>query len=162
MSEADSLRNPVAAELGTVMPLREETSKEGENKMEQVLRSLTLDFFGKGKHKISPEEFFEIENGFLLDVRSKEEADSISIEMKTYPNIDCKNIPINELPDRINELPRNKSIGVFCPANVRSAIAYAFLLSKGFSDVRIIEGGYTALTEALKPGKVLKVIQKVK
>lgn len=28
-------------------------------------------------------------------------------------------------------------------------------------DVRIIDGGYTALTEALKPGKVLKVVQDV-
>ncbi len=39
--------------------------KEGENEMEQVLRSLTLNFFGKGKHKISPDKFFEIENGFF-------------------------------------------------------------------------------------------------
>ena len=37
--------------------------------MEQIIKSLTLDFFGKGKHKITPENLFEIENGFLLDVR---------------------------------------------------------------------------------------------
>jgi len=92
--------------------------------MEQVLRSLTLNFFGKGKHKISPDKFFEIKNGFFLDVRSKEEAGSISIEMKFHPNIVCINIPINEVPDRINEIPKNKSIGIFCPANVRSAIIY--------------------------------------
>ena len=127
--------------------------------MEQVLRNFTLEFFGKGKHKISPESFFELEDGVLLDVRSKEEAGSISIEMKIHPNIDCKNIPIDEIPDRIDELPRNRPIGVFCPANVRSAIVYAFLLSKGFSDVRIVEGGYAALTDAFKPGKVLKAIQ---
>jgi rhodanese-related sulfurtransferase len=130
--------------------------------MEQVLRKLTLEFFGTGKHKISPDQFFEIENGFLLDVRSTQEADSISINMKTYSNIESKNIPINELPDKIDELPRNKPIGVFCPATVRASIAYAYLLSKGFLDVRIIEGGYTALTDALKPGKVLKAILKVK
>jgi len=28
-------------------------------------------------------------------------------------------------------------------------------------DVRIIDGGYTALTKALKPGKVFKVVQDV-
>lgn len=127
--------------------------------MEQVLRNLTLNFFGKGKHKISPDKFFEIENGFLLDVRSKEEADSISIKMKFHPNIICINIPINEIPDKINEIPKNKSIAVFCPANIRSAIVYAYLLSKGFSDVCIVEGGYSALTDALKPNKVLKVVQ---
>jgi len=32
--------------------------------MEQVLRKLTLDFFGKGKHKIAPHTFFGMENGF--------------------------------------------------------------------------------------------------
>lgn len=128
--------------------------------MEQVLKSLTLDFFGKGKHKISPDKFFEMENGFLLDVRSKEEADSIAIKMKYHPNIECKNIPTNEIPDRVHEIPKDKSIAVFCPANVRSAIVYAYLLAEGFTDIRIVEGGYSALTDALKPGKVLKAAQK--
>ena len=128
--------------------------------MEQILKSLTLDFFGKGKHKISPEKFFKIENGFLLDVRSKEEAGSIVIKMEYHPNVECKNIPIDEIPDRISEIPKEKSVAVFCSANVRSAIVYAYLLSKGFSDIRIVEGGYSALTEALKPGKVLEVLQK--
>ena len=130
--------------------------------MKQVLKNLTLDFFGKGKHKISPEKFFEMENGILLDVRSKEEAGSISIKMEYHFNVESINIPINEIPDRIDEIPKGKFVAVFCPANVRSAIVYAYLLSKGFSDVRIVEGGYSALTEALKPGKVLKVLQSKK
>jgi rhodanese-related sulfurtransferase len=130
--------------------------------MEQVLRKLTLEYFGKGRHKISPDKFFEMENGFLLDVRSKEEADSISIAMKIHPNIESKNTPIHEIPDRVDEIPKEKSLAVFCPANVRSAIVYAYLLSKGFSDVRIIDGGYSDLTEALKPGPVLKALQSKK
>jgi hypothetical protein len=48
--------------------------------MEQILRSFTLDFFGKGKHKILPDKFFVAENCILLDVRSKEEAGSISVK----------------------------------------------------------------------------------
>ncbi len=127
--------------------------------MEQVLKNFTLEFFGKGKHKTSPEKFFKTENGFLLDVRSKEEADSLSINIKIHPNIEAKNIPVNDIPDRINEIPKDKSVGIFCPANVRSAIVYAYLMSKGFSDIRILEGGYPALTEALKPGPVLKAVQ---
>ncbi len=136
--------------------------KEGENGMEQVLKNFTLDFFGQGKHKISPEKFFEIENGFLLDVRSKEEAASISIKMEVHPNIESKNIPINEIPDRIDEIPKEKLVAVFCSGEVRSAIVYAYLLSKGFSNVRILEGGYSALTEALKPKKLLKMIKNQK
>ena len=130
--------------------------------MEQILKSLTLDFFGKEKHKISPEKFFDMENGLLLDVRSKEEACSISIGMECHSNVESLNIPINEIPDRIDEIPKTKFIAVFCPANVRSAIVYAYLLSKGFTEVRILEGGYSALTEALKPGQVLRVIQSEK
>ncbi|MBW2166868.1 MAG: rhodanese-like domain-containing protein [Deltaproteobacteria bacterium] len=127
--------------------------------MEQILKTLTLDFFGKGKHKISPEKLFDIENSFLLDVRSKEEAASISVKMEFHPNIESKNIPINEIPDRIDEIPKEKFIAVFCPANVRAAIVYAYLLSKGFPNVQILEGGYSALTEAIKPGKVLKLLK---
>ena len=127
--------------------------------MEQILRTLTLDFFGKGKHKISPEKLFDIKNSFLLDVRSKEEAASISIKMEFHSNIESKNIPINEVPDRIGEIPKEKLVAVFCPANVRAAIVYAYLLSKGFPNVQILEGGYSALTEAIKPGKVLKILK---
>lgn len=130
--------------------------------MEPVLRKLTLEFFGKGKHKISPDNFFQLENGVFLDVRSKEEADSISIGLKTQPHTESKNIPVHEIPDRLSELPKDKPIGVFCPANVRSAITYAFLLSKGFLQVYIIEGGYADLTDALKPGPVFKLLQSKK
>jgi len=124
--------------------------------VDQILKGLTLDFFGKGKHKITPDKLFEMEDAILLDVRSKEEAGSIAIKMDYHSNIECKNIPVNEIPDRIHEIPKEKLIAVFCPANVRSAIVYAYLLSKGFSDVRILEGGYSALTDALNPGNVLK------
>jgi len=127
--------------------------------MEQTLKNFTLDFFGKGKHKISPAAFFELDDVIFLDVRSKEEADSLSIELKHHDNVQCMSIPINEVPDRLLEIPKEKSIGVFCPSNVRSAMVYAFLLSKGFSDVRILEGGYPGLTEALMPGKILQVVQ---
>jgi len=50
-------------------------------------------------------------------------------------------------------------IAIFCPANFRSGMAYLYLLFNGFTQVRILTGGYSALTEAVKPGKVLKVIQ---
>ena len=130
--------------------------------MEQVLKNLTLDYFGNGKHKISPEKLFDMENALLLDVRSKEESDSIFIKLEHHSNVESLNIPVHEIPDRIDEIPKTKFIGVFCPANVRSSIVYAYLLSKGFLEIRIVEGGYSALTEALKPGKVLKVIKNKK
>jgi rhodanese-related sulfurtransferase len=133
-----------------------------EIEMELVLKKFTLDFFGNGKHKISPEKFFNMENALLLDVRSKEESDSIDIKLAHHSNVESLNIPINEIPGRIDEISKAKFIGVFCPANVRSSIVYAYLLSKGFLELRIVEGGYSALTEALKPGQVLKIIKSKK
>ena len=127
--------------------------------MEQVLKNFTLDFFGRGKHKISFAAFFELDDAILLDVRSKAEVYSLPIELKLHDNVQSMTIPTNEIPDRMHEIPKDKSIGIFCPANVRSAMVYAFLLSKGFSDVRILEGGYPALTEAMMPGKILQVVQ---
>ncbi len=132
--------------------------KKKEVEMEQVLKGFTLDFFGSGKHKTSPEKFFDEKNAILLDVRSKEEAASLSINLAYHSNIECMNIPVNEIPDRLDEIPAGKHIGVFCSGVVRSAIVYAYLLSKGFSGTLILAGGYAALTEALKPGKILKAI----
>ena len=127
--------------------------------MEQILRSFTLDFFGKGKHKTEPEAFFNMENALLLDVRSREEAGSIAIPMAFHQNVASMNIPIHEIPDRIGEIPKGKTIGVFCPANVRSALVWAYLRSQGFTEVRILLGGYAALLEEVKPGKVLKRVE---
>jgi len=127
--------------------------------MEQVLKNFTLDFFGRGKHKTSFAAFFELEDVVFLDTRSREEMDSLPIALKHHDNVQCLTIPINEVPDRLSEIPKDKSVGIFCPANVRSAMVYAFLLSEGFSDVLILEGGYPALTEAMMPGKILQVVQ---
>ncbi len=125
--------------------------------MEQVLKNFTLDFFGKGKHKVSPAAFFEMDDVVLLDVRSREEADSLSIKLALHNNVQCLNIPINEVPDKLNDIPRDKPLAIFCPASVRSAIVYSFLRTKGFSDVRILMGGYPALMDEIMPGKVLQL-----
>lgn len=123
---------------------------------------MNLEFFGSGKHKTTPEKLLETESVLLLDVRSKEEDESISIRLENHSNIECKNIPLHELPDRMDEIPRERFIAIFCPANVRSSLAYIYLLSKGFTNVRIVDGSYAALTEAILPGKVLKIIQEKK
>ncbi len=126
--------------------------------MEKVLQKLTLDFFGTGQHKITADAFFQQDNAVFLDVRSSEEAASLAIRMEHLPGILTNNIPVNEIPERVGELPDTGLIGVFCPANVRSAIVYAWLLGQGFTNVRIITGGYAAITEAVLPGKVRKAL----
>ena len=127
--------------------------------MEKVLKRLTLSFFGRGKHKITPEKFLAMDKAVLLDVRSEKEVATLSFGLKHHCNIEVLNIPLDQLPARIDEIPRDKPIAVFCSAVVRSAIAFVYLLQQGFSEARIIEGGYTVLAEALKPGKVVDVLE---
>jgi len=127
--------------------------------MEMLLKRLDFDFFGAGKHKISPEQLIQEKDVFLLDVRSREEAETLTFQFKHHPNITCRNIPLNILPEHLDDIPKEKFIAVFCPANVRSSIAFIYLLSKGYTNVRIVEGGYPGITAAIKPGKVLKIVR---
>jgi len=129
------------------------------NRFEEVLKNMNLEFFGQGKHKISPEGLFEKDNAVLLDVRTDEEVETIEFRLKHH--VKSLNIPTDEIPDRLDEIPRDKFIGVFCSSGVRASIVYAFLHAHGFSDVRILVGGYEEIMGSLKPGKLWKRVQKI-
>ncbi|HNY76564.1 MAG TPA: FAD-dependent oxidoreductase, partial [Bacteroidales bacterium] len=51
------------------------------------------------------------------------------------------NIPLNDLRNRLNELPKDKMIYVYCQQGLRSYIAYRILKQNGFK-VKSIDGGY--------------------
>ena len=71
----------------------------------------------------------------VLDVRSLEE-----FEDEHYPNALC--IPVNELPNRLAEIPRDKSIVVYCASGARSAYAARILKMAGYTDVLNAGGLY--------------------
>ena len=127
--------------------------------MEPVLKMLTLEFFGQGRHKISPEEFLRLDDGVLLDVRAEEEVATLNFGLEHHRNIEVLCIPLDQLPGRLGEIPQGKAIALFCSAGVRAAIGYAYLLEKGFSEARILEGGYGPIVDALRPGKLLKALR---
>ena len=60
-------------------------------------------------------------------------------------------IPANELPDRLDELPEDKTIVVACPLSDRSNMARSYLFSKGFN-VKYLQGGLLGLMDRLKGG----------
>ncbi|OPX31769.1 MAG: sulfurtransferase [Gemmatimonadaceae bacterium 4484_173] len=122
--------------------------------MQNVLKSMTFDYIGQAKHKITAKELFAMEHIVLLDVRTMEENETISIRMKHHSNIHVLHIPAAQVPDRLEEIPENLAVAVFCPANVRSSMVYLYLRSKGFTDVRILAGGYNDLTQEIKPGRL--------
>ena len=121
--------------------------------MKTVLKSLDFAHFASGSHKMSFSEFFCLGNGVFLDVRAPEECGALALSLQTI-GVDELRIPISELTDRLDEIPRDRPIGVFCPTVVRSSIAYAHLLATGFEYVRILDDGYPALAGEFLPGKL--------
>jgi rhodanese-related sulfurtransferase len=124
------------------------------NDLEKTIQSMDFKYFATGQHKIEPEALLKIDNAVLLDVRSKEEMETVQFHLKHH--IEILEIPAHEVPSRINEIPENKPIGVFCSSGVRCVMIFLYLHSKGYKYVKILEGGYTKLLSALMPGKIYK------
>lgn len=78
----------------------------------------------------------------VIDIRFPEEYEAWHIGF-------AKNIPINELPKRLNELDKNKLIITACPHNDRANIARMFLMFKGYS-VKYLSDGLLSTTDYLK------------
>ncbi|NIZ19481.1 rhodanese-like domain-containing protein [Entomospira culicis] len=75
-------------------------------------------------------------NGALIiDVREPEE------RMGGRAIEDTKNIPLGELPSRMEELPKDQMIYVYCESGMRSQNACLFLESKGYKTSNLA-GGY--------------------
>jgi len=127
------------------------------NSMDSVLRTMTFEFFGGGKHKISAEKLLATKDAVLLDVRSYPEVESLQLRLEHY--IEVLHIPTDQVPDRLSEIPRDRTVGIFCSAGTRSAVVYAFLRTKGYENVYIVPGGYEAVVELVLPGKLLKHIE---
>jgi rhodanese-related sulfurtransferase len=78
---------------------------------------------------------------FILDVRTQEEYDAGHIKNSTV-------IPLQVLDKRLNELPRDKKILVYCMSGIRSAQASQILVNNGFKEIYNMKGGITDWTNA--------------
>ncbi len=84
---------------------------------------------------ISPEDWKP--NGeFLLDVRDTKEVN----ESCLLPN--AVHIPLEELRDRMGELPRDRRILVYCQKGQRGYLAACALKGSGFDEVANLRGGF--------------------
>jgi rhodanese-related sulfurtransferase len=89
----------------------------------------------------------------LVDVRFKEEVAAWSTGFGLK-------IPLNELPKRIKELPRDVVIVAACPHKDRSAIAMAYLRSKGY-DARYLTDGLIGLAELLRGDRAKDFMEEI-
>ena len=71
----------------------------------------------------------------LIDVRTADE-----YSLGTIRN--AINIPVDELRERIHEIPADKPIVLFCAIGLRGYIALKILTGHGFKNVRNLSGGY--------------------
>ena len=77
----------------------------------------------------------------LIDVRTADE-----YSLGTIRN--AINIPVDELRERIHEIPTDKPVIVFCAIGLRGYIALKILTGRGFKNVRNLSGGYKTYTLA--------------
>jgi sulfur-carrier protein adenylyltransferase/sulfurtransferase len=77
------------------------------------------------------------EDLFILDVRQPEEYEESSIPGSVL-------IPLAELRERLDEVPRDREIIVHCKAGGRSARALKLLQEEGFDNVINVDGGMDA------------------
>lgn len=80
-------------------------------------------------------EKLDLDKSIILDIR-----EDIERELGYIPN--SIHIPLDNLRKRINELPKDKEIVVYCQVGLRGYIAYRMLTQKGFKQVRNLTGGY--------------------
>lgn len=87
---------------------------------------------------ISPKQAKELiekeKDVFILDVRTKEEYDDAHIKGANL-------IPIQELEQNINKIPKDKKVVVHCAKGKRSAKACEMLKDKGLKELYNVEGG---------------------
>ncbi|MBT2582710.1 rhodanese-like domain-containing protein [Planococcus sp. ISL-109] len=66
------------------------------------------------------------------------------VEFKANNIKGFKNIPLNDLPKRLNELSKDKETLVICQSGMRSSKASQLLKKNGFTDVVNIRGGMSS------------------
>ncbi len=80
----------------------------------------------------------------LLDVRTQEE-----FELGTIPG--AVNIPLDDLRDKMGEIPKEKPVYIFCGVGLRGYLASNILKANGFEDVRNLIGGIRTFLAATTP-----------
>lgn len=78
------------------------------------------------------------EEFWILDVRSDEEL------RKDGRIPGASHIHVTQLPNLLEEIPRNRRIHVFCGSGLRSMIAASYLQRQGWRDLEVILGGMGA------------------
>lgn len=95
---------------------------------------------------ISPEQFLELygreqlEQADVVDVREPHEWAYYHLERSVL-------MPVQTIPGKLEELPRDRTFYVICAHGVRSDMVCRYLRQQGFDNVVNVEGGMAAVAE---------------
>lgn len=82
-------------------------------------------------------QMYQQKSAYFVDVREQSEWDSFHIPNTTL-------IPLGQLTQRLNEIPKDKLVVVVCRTGHRSAQGRDILKQAGFTNVTSMAGGVTA------------------
>ncbi len=94
------------------------------------------------------------DNSYLLDVRTVKEFEAGHIE-------GAVNIPVDEIRNRLNEIPAGKRIDIYCEAGLRGYLASRILRQNGFNEVFNLSGGYVLWNACTRETALTKPVQQV-
>lgn len=86
----------------------------------------------------------DVTSTFLLDVRTEEEFEMGAIQGAVH-------IPLDSLRSRLEEIPRDKKIYIYCAVGLRGYLALKVLKARGFEQVYNLSGGYKTYSCAVLP-----------
>lgn len=99
------------------------------------------------------DEFNDREH-FILDVRTEEE---MMFGRLPY----SRNIPLEQVRTRLNEIPTDKKIIIYCNKGKKSYFAARILMQKGFDNVCNLSGGYGLYKQVLEDKTPQKIPEPV-
>lgn len=94
------------------------------------MKSITVEELSKNKDEYA-----------LIDVRKNHE--------RAAGNIGGEHIPMGKLPDKVNEIPKDKNVVVYCRSGNRSGNVVQFLEGQGYDNLYNLEGGMLAWKERI-------------
>ncbi len=131
------------------------------NQLEKFSEYLTkFDYTERKEMKINLDEVIELikeEKVEIIDKRFRGEVETWNLNF-------IKSFPLNELPNRLDELNKNKIIVTTCPHYDRAAIARHYLTLQGFRSKYLLEGllGFTEFLRGDNAKSFLEIINSKK
>lgn len=90
------------------------------------------------------------------ELKSSDKSQTVIIDVRTseeyqFGHIDGSlNIPVDEIRNRLSEIPKNKKIITYCAVGLRGYLAAGILTQSGYTDVNNLSGGYKLYSIAIE------------